>query len=298
MSRGYRQVGLTLDGEQIILQKFHGKFALPSYASEAWLKANTGLIKTGVGIDLETTGLDHSVDRIIELAIRPFHYRSDTGEIVSIEEGYNGLQDPGAPLSETVKKVTGLTDEALRGKSIDVALVERLLQQADVVIAHNARFDRPFVDRLLPVSKTKLWACSWKQVNWETKGFPVHRLEILSLYHGFFVDAHRAMNDVNAMLNLLNCPDAESGRPYLKDLLDECVRPQIVVYANGSPFETKDILRNKGYRWNSEKKAWYRSVYENDLDAEIDWLEKSVYAGPFRGTTFAIPCIENFTLKE
>jgi DNA polymerase-3 subunit epsilon len=298
MSRGYRQVGLTLDGEQIILQKFHGKFSLPGYASESWLKENAALIKTGVGLDLETTGLDHATDQIIELAIRPFRYRSDTGEIVAIEEGYNGLQDPGAPLSETVKKVTGLTDDDLRGKSLDLVRIERILQQADVVIAHNARFDRPFVDRLLPLSKTKLWACSWRQVGWEEKGYPVHRLEILSLYHGFFVDAHRAMNDVNAMLNLLNSPDDQTGRPYLKDLLDECIRPQVLVYANGSPFETKDILRNKGYRWNADRKSWFRTVYENDLAAEIDWLEKTVYAGHFRGTTLAIPCIENFTLKD
>jgi DNA polymerase-3 subunit epsilon len=79
-------------------------------------------------------------------------------------------------------------------------------------------------------------------------------------------------------------------------LLDECIRPRTVVSADGSPFASKDILKLRGYQWNMVKKVWARSVHDSDLKAEIEWLEKNVYGGAFRGTTLAVPCLENFRI--
>jgi DNA polymerase-3 subunit epsilon len=294
MSRGYRQVGLTLDGETILLQKFRGNFACPSYATSAWLTENRDLLKSGLGLDIETTGLDRNVDRVIEIATRPFHYRSDTGEIVSIDAGYSGLEDPGVPLTPEIVKITGITGELLRGQKIDWNRVGELIAGADVIVAHHARFDRPFVDSLVPASLDKVWACSFRQVDWSAKGFPVQQLGALSLFHGFFVDAHRAMNDVNAMLYLLTCPDPDTGAPYSKELFANCMRPRAVIYADRSPYDSKDILKAQGYRWNAEKKSWYRSVTEDGLEAEIAWLTAHVYGGAYQGTTKSVPCVQNF----
>jgi DNA polymerase-3 subunit epsilon len=290
----YRQVGLSEDGQTITLKKFHGAFESPSYISADWLSSNVGLLRRGAGVDVETTGLDFQGQKIIEIAIRPFTYRSDNGEMIEVEEGYTGLEDPGMSLTEEIKAITGLTDEMLKGKKIDWQLVGQLIESVDLVIAHNAKFDRPFIDRVVEASRGKLWACSLSQVDWSGKGYDIKKLGILSMFHGFFVDAHRAMNDVNAMINVLSFKDEKTGHTHLHELTHNAQRESVLVYADGSPFESKDRLRENGYRWNTERRCWHRTVYAEELENEIQWLEQNVYQGSFRGNLLKIPAVENF----
>ena len=35
------------------------------------------------------------------------------------------------------------------------------VSNSDIILAHNASFDRAFMDRYLPLSKDKIWACSY-----------------------------------------------------------------------------------------------------------------------------------------
>jgi DNA polymerase-3 subunit epsilon len=46
----------------------------------------------------------------------------------------------------------------------------------------------------------------------------------------------------------------------------------------GSAFRTKDVLRARGYRWNSQERVWWREVRDNELLAEQAWLATEVYA--------------------
>ena len=55
--------------------------------------------------------------------------------------------------------------EMVKGQSIDVTAVKRLLSGAAIVIAHNARFDRPFCEGLLDEFKDISWACSIADVS-------------------------------------------------------------------------------------------------------------------------------------
>ena len=66
------------------------------------------------------------------------------GQFYRLLPGYNGFNDPGMPIPEIAQQITGITDEMVQGQSIDVAAVKKLLSSAALVIAHNARFDRPF----------------------------------------------------------------------------------------------------------------------------------------------------------
>ena len=51
------------------------------------------------------------------------------------------------------------------------------------------------------------------------------------------------------------------------------------MYALDSPFETKDSLKSRGYRWNADRKVWMVPLAEADLAAEQAWLKESVYGG-------------------
>jgi hypothetical protein len=53
-----------------------------------------------------------------------------------------------------------------------------------------------------------------------------------------------------------------------------------VVKAFGSPFETKDKLKARGYRWDSEARVWSTAVKSaEELEAEAKWLKAEVYGG-------------------
>ena len=58
----------------------------------------------------------------------------------------------------------------VRGKRVDSAKVEHILRGDPVIVAHNARFDRPFFEKLFPDDGHK-WACSMEYCDWQGRGF-------------------------------------------------------------------------------------------------------------------------------
>ena len=57
------------------------------------------------------------------------------------------------------------------GHVLDTGAVRVLLEPADLVIAHNARFDRNFCERLHEDFLHKAWACSVAEVRWGELGY-------------------------------------------------------------------------------------------------------------------------------
>lgn len=287
-------MGIAPDGESILIRKFHGDFPAPSAADVQRMQNHPEDLGLGVVIDVETTGLNRHQDCIIELGIRKFRFQKSNGHFLEIGESFNGFQNPGVPLSREIIKLTGITDEFLKGKSIDWQHVEQWMGTPDVVIAHNASFDRPFVDRMLPTSQNLIWSCSLKQLGWKSKGFPSSKLEVLCLYHGFFTDAHRALNDSDALLYLLSLEDVHTKAPYLSELLTNAKRPFTRISAFHSPYESKDLLRVHGYQWDSHHRVWHKTLYQDESKQEIQWLEQNVYQGPFRGKILDISVTDHF----
>lgn len=74
--------------------------------------------RMGLFIDVETTGLDLQKDEIIELAMVPFTYSLD-GRIFEIRRAFQGFQEPSAPISAAITKITGITDDMVAGHRID-----------------------------------------------------------------------------------------------------------------------------------------------------------------------------------
>ena len=52
-----------------------------------------------------------------------------------------------------------------------------------------------------------------------------------------------------------------------------------VVSAWEAPFDAKDNLKARGYRWNRTERVWWREVGMDQVDAEKQWLIESVYGG-------------------
>lgn len=236
--------------------------------------------RTGLFLDVETTGLDPRKDEIIELAMIAFTYGVD-GRIFEIGESFQCFQEPSAPIPEEIKKLTGITDAMVAGQRIDAGQVAAFANGAALVVAHNAAFDRRFAERLSEVFATKPWACSMTQVDWQAEGFEGTKLAYLAMGAGFFYDRHRAEHDCRAAIELLAKPLPSSGVPAMARLLDNARRPSWRIWAENSPYDLKDALKARGYRWNGDDnpnpRAWYIDVEDTQRDAEIEYLRKEIY---------------------
>jgi DNA polymerase-3 subunit epsilon len=232
-----------------------------------------------VVLDTETTGMNRDNDQIIELALVRFEYGIENGEISRITDVYSGLEDPGRPIPAESTAIHGITDAMVAGKTLDETRIAAVVQGATLVVAHNAGFDRPFVEGRLPLFANIPWGCSLEQVPWAEEGFRGAKLEYLGWASGFFYDAHRSETDCRALLEVLRRPLPKSGQTAFKRLLEAAAEPALRLWATGSSFDTKDLLRERGYRWDADRRCWNRVVPRAIAKEESEWLKAAVYGG-------------------
>ena len=252
-----------------------------------------------VALDTETTGKDSSKDKLVELGMVTFAYEKSTGAILGAIESFNELEDPGIPIPPEATRVNNITDDMVRGKRIDDSRVQAFVEQADFVIAHNANFDRRICEARFPFFKGKAWACSHLQMDWAAAGIASSKLEFIAMCLRFFYSAHRAEGDCLALLHALNQPLVElENRNALSFILQKYREEDRRIWAVGSPFETKDALKDRDYRWSDgskpgTEKAWYKDVSQADFEAEMQWLRENV----FGNRQFSVPVdgIDAFT---
>jgi DNA polymerase III epsilon subunit family exonuclease len=97
-----------------------------------------------VAFDLETTGLDPRQDRITEIGAVRFTLQASTAT-------FESLIDPGRPISSDAARVSGITEQMVRGKPRIGDMIGPFLDFVGTaaLIAHNARFDGGFLRAVL-----------------------------------------------------------------------------------------------------------------------------------------------------
>ena len=231
-----------------------------------------GLHKVCV-IDTETTGLDTEQCEIIELGYQIIEFDSH-GNFYRVLTAKNFLNEPDGEISAEVTQVTGLTFEDVKGHQIPWQEVEQDLQDCKLCVAHNAGFDRPVLERYNPIFVDKIWGCSVLQIDWPSlTGVGSRSQEFLAWTVGqFFYDAHRALDDVQALSELLSKTVGEEHKTAFSYLLQSVRISKVFVKATGAPFDVKDDLKNRGYRWNANERVWQKMLNESDLEEEQIWL--------------------------
>lgn len=224
-------------------------------------------IRSAIYVDTETTGLNPDTDKIIEIAVVPFKYNGLTGEIVEFIEkkAFSCFEDPGFPLSEEIVRLTGITDEDVQGKRLDDVKINKAIKSSVLVISHHAGFDRPFLEKRLPFFQDINWACSLTDINWSAEYISSGKLEYIAFKYGFYYDAHRALNDCFAGVEILTRRLPESGRNAMKVLLESARRVDTKMKLI-APFEMNDKIKELGGKWEPDTKTWYCYVNDVELD--------------------------------
>lgn len=254
--------------------------------------------KKAVVVDVEATGADPARDEIIELGMVSFAYTPE-GEILGLLGVYSCFQQPSAPITPEIAALTGIDDAMVEGRSIPDGDVDAFVSDADLVIAHNAAYDRRMVERRWKVFVAKCWACTMSEIDWKAEGFEGMKLGLLLLQNGQFHAGHRATSDCHAAIELLSTVMPRSGRTGMSLLIERARRTRIKISAVGAPFESKDVLKQRGYRWTGEdrlpNKAWQKDVLPEDAAAEMTFLHEQIYRGRRDALHSRVTAFERFS---
>lgn len=281
---------LQASGRYRVLRRLEG----PRHVTGAPL----GQVRQGIFLDLETTGLDPRQDEIIEFGLAPFSYDA-SGRIVAIGAPFSRLRQPSKPIPPAVTALTGLTDEMVAGQTVEPAEIEAFIAESALIVAHNASFDRRFAEAFCPAFAAKPWACSYSQVDWKGLGYESGKLAFLAAAFGFFHEGHRAHHDCLAGLEILSSPLPGAEACAFQVLLAAARKTSVRIWAEHAPFDLKDVLKARGYRWNGEPgsspRAWWIDVDEADKAAELSFLETDIYRAEVNLPVRRITAFERFS---
>lgn len=239
-----------------------------------------GFPRRGIILDTETTGLNYRTHEIIEIGLIAFTF-NDAGELGDVTGIYGGLQQPTSAIPAGITRLTGITDDMVAGQVIDIALLNALIDPADLIVAHNAGFDRPFCEAFSPVFVHKAWACSVSEIDWSARGFEGSKLGYLVGQSGYFHDGHRAVDDCFALLEVLGQVRPGTVTAPFAELYQASQRSRVRIYAENSSFDMKDHLKARGYRWSDgsdgRPKSWWIELPEETLEGEMHFLRTEIY---------------------
>lgn len=252
--------------------------------------SRTDVLTVGV-VDCETTGLDWRTERMMELAVQQVSVDAE-GRIVTTGRPYGWLEYPGKAIPDDIVRKTGITDEMVAGKEFPEGEASSALGGVDVLLSHNAAFDRPFIEARFPQVKGKAWICSLRDLDWKARGYQKLNLEDLLWKCGwFFHEAHRATADVNALLHLLDHKFV-TGEYVLGELWRNALKPSLLVRATGAAKDKRFLLKQQGYSWSGS--VWWKYVADEALPEERAWLAANVYGSGFSSE----PTVTQVTWKE
>ena len=136
-------------------------------------------------------------------------------------------------------------------------------------------------------------------INWEERGFKNVKQELLCIWHGFYYDSHRAMTDVDALINLLTHSSYIKDKPII-ELISNAKKPICRVEAKFAKFEYKDLLKKRNYRWNDpqtgnkDDKAWCKLLPHEEVESEVAWLNENIYKNNFQGRILEITIMDKY----
>ncbi len=210
-------------------------------------------------LDTETTGLDPLKHRCIEVGAVLFDVpqRAVLSQISFLLPCQTNEAETVNGIAAAVTRLSQPWPEAL-------AYFQTLVAASDLILAHNAGFDRQWFGHGPLPAIEKPWLCSMEDLRWP----PDRNLRAnpsvrdLALAYGVPVwAAHRALTDCIYLAQVLErCDDLEG-------LLCAGLEPR-QLYRARLPYEERHRARQAGFRWNDPvPKAWSRRLSAREAAA-------------------------------
>ena len=208
-------------------------------------------------LDTETTGLDPETQHCVEVGAILFDVQS---RAVLAQQSFLLPAETNAaePINRIPAAVTRLPQPWKEG----LRWFQNLLGAADVLVAHNAAFDRQWFGRGELPAVTQPWLCSMDDMRWPADRQLRSRPSVrdLALAYGVPVwAAHRALTDCIYLAEVFaRCEDLEQQ-------LLQGLEPRQLVRAKVS-YDDRQLARDAGFRWNDPiKGAWARRMSEREI---------------------------------
>ncbi|MFB9262194.1 hypothetical protein ACFFWD_03225, partial [Bradyrhizobium erythrophlei] len=84
-------------------------------------------------------------------------------------------------------------------------------------------------------------------------------------------------------------------------MLEQARRKTMRMWAEQSPFEFKDSLRRRGYRWSDgsdgRPRSWYVDVEESKIDDEIAFLKTEIYLRDVEPRLQTLTAFDRFSIR-
>jgi DNA polymerase-3 subunit epsilon len=245
--------GMSSDQETCLLRRMPSEIPVRPRTGD-----ETVIITT---FDTETTGRDPLVDKIIEVGLVQTEVERHTGRIVDVRKQGSWFQDPGIPIPPEITVLTGITNDDVRGASLPMDILVKAIDESTYMHAHNAFFDQNMMAQLTPKVHDKPWVCSNESIPWRMYGCPTSALGSLTKDFGWFFNGHRAVDDCRAAVMVMGqSPDMDAVKPtFFAESFLTVDDPYRILAVPGSRFESKDMLKAKGFQWNGDAKVWFKA---------------------------------------
>ena len=209
-------------------------------------------------LDTETTGLDPEHHHCIEVGAVLFDvpHRAVLSQV-------SFLLPCERNDAEAINGIAAAVSRLPQPWNAGLACFAALLESADVVLAHNAAFDRQWFGHGPLPGIDKPWLCSMEDLRWpaERQLRPNPSVRDLALAYGVPVwAAHRALTDCIYLAQVFErCAE-------LEQLLAEGLEPRRLYRARVS-YEERHRAREAGFRWNDPVSgAWTRRLSEREVE--------------------------------
>lgn len=219
----------------------------------------------GLALDVEATEPNPLVATIIQVTFIPFKF-TDNFDICEIGPIVKMFNDPGGPISEEITKLTGITDEMVKNHSLDFDKIISLFQDVEIVIAHNAEFDRRILERHVAIPNV-VWGCTFKDIDYKAKFINSRALDYIAFRNGFWFNGHDSEEDTLALIHILNC--TFEGKTYFQELMENAFEPSFKVILRDTDYADNPLIKEVWFRWDNANKYWYKNNVKNSEIEEL-----------------------------
>ncbi|MBN2356698.1 3'-5' exonuclease [candidate division KSB1 bacterium] len=222
------------------------------------------LLRPLIFFDLETTGLDLHIDRIVQFAFIRISPDRKTEE-------WEELVNPGIPIPPEATRVHTISDEMVRDKPMFSYYAEQVLaflQDCDLAGFNIIRFDLPFLSAELERCGLKLDLSHCRAIDMQTI-FHKYEPRDLSAAYRFYcqkqlMGAHNALMDVRASVEILDgqmARYADLPREIAK-LADFCAQTD----------EDQYVTQDRRFYWRHRKAI---IAFGKHKGKSLEWVHKN-----------------------